>query len=41
MIKNALRKKSGNPENLKKKSEQVESSLANLHIVGEDLLRAF
>ena len=32
--------KSGSPESLKKQSEQLESS-TKVHIVGEDLLRAF
>ena len=33
--------KSGNPESLKKHSEKLESFSTNVHIVGEDLLRAF
>ena len=37
MIKNTMPNKSGNPERLK----TVESSSTNMHIVGEDLLRAF
>ena len=41
VIKNTLPNKSGNPESLKNSSEQLESSSNNVHIVGEDLLRAF
>ena len=41
MIKNTLPNKSGNPESLKKYSEQFESSSTNVRIIGEDLLRAF
>ena len=41
VIKNTLPNKSGNPENLKKQSGQLESYLTNVHIVDEDLLRAF
>ena len=41
VIKNAFPNKSENPESLKIGSKQLESSLTNVHIVGEDLLRAF
>ena len=41
VIKNTLPNKSGNPESLKKLSEQLENSSTNVHIIGEDLLRAF
>ena len=41
VIKNTLPNKSENPESLKKYSEQLESPSTNVHIVGEDLLRAF
>ena len=45
VIKNTLLNKSRNPESLKKKkkkkSEQLQSSLTNLQIVDEELLRAF
>ena len=41
MIKNTLPDKLGNPESLKKELQQFESFLTNVHIVGEDLLRAF
>ena len=41
VIKNPLLNKSGNPESLKKYSEQLQSSSTNVHIVGEDLLTAF
>ena len=41
MIKHTLPDKLGNPESLKKQSQQFESSSANVPIVGEDLLRAF
>ena len=40
MIKNILPKKSGNPESLKI-IIKVGKLSANVHIVGEDLLRAF
>ena len=43
MIKNTLRNTSENPHQKmyqKKKSEQLKSSSINVHIVGEDLLRA-
>ena len=41
MIQDTLRNKSGNPERLNKWSQQLESSSANVHVVGEDLLRVF
>ena len=41
MIQDTLRNKSGNPERLNKLSQQLESSSANVHVVGEDLLRVF
>ena len=41
MTEDTLPSKSGNPQSLKKQSEQLESSLTNVHIVAEDLLRAF
>ena len=41
MIKNALPDKLGNPESLKKYSQQFESFSTNVPIVGENLLRAF
>ena len=41
MIKNTFSDKSGNPENLKKSSQQFKSFSTNVLIVGEDLLRAF
>ena len=41
MTEDTLPSKSGNPESLKKQSEQLESSLTNVHIVAENLLRAF
>ena len=43
MIKNTLRNTSENPHQKmrQKKSEQLKSSSINVHIVGEDLLRAF
>ena len=41
MIKNTFPDKSGNPENLKKSSQQFKSFSTNVLIVGEDLLRAF
>ena len=41
VIKNTFQNKSGNPESLKKASKQLENSSTNVHIVGEDLLRAF
>ena len=41
MIKNTLPNKSGNLERLEKYSQQLESSSTNVHIVDEDLLRAF
>ena len=41
VIKNTLPNKSGNPESLKKLSQQLESSSTNVHIVGEDLPRVF
>ena len=41
VIKNTFPNKSENPESLKIYSKQLESSLTNVHIVGEDLLRVF
>ena len=41
MIKNTSPDKSGNPETLKRQSQQFESSSTNVSIVTEDLLRAF
>ena len=41
MIKNTFPNKSGNPEHLKKYSEQLESSTTNIHIIIKDLLRSF
>ena len=41
MIKNTLPDKSGNPERLKKISQQFKSISNNVPIVGEDLLRVF
>ena len=41
MIRNTLPDKSGNPESLKKQSQQYESFSTNVYIVGEDLHRAF
>ena len=41
MIKNTFPNKSGNPEHLKKYSEQLESSTTNIHKIIKDLLRAF
>ena len=41
MIKNSLPDKLGNPESLKKLSQQFKSFSTNVPIVGEDLLRAF
>ena len=40
MIK-SMPNKSGNPGSDKKLPPQLEASLTNVHIVGEDLLRAF
>ena len=39
-MKNTLPKKSENPESLKKSSQQLESSLTNVQIVGEDSIQA-
>ena len=36
MIKNTLSDKSGNPESLKKQSQQFESFSTNVSVVGED-----
>ena len=41
MIKNTLPNKSENPENLKKESQQLESSSNNVHIIDKDLVRVF
>ena len=41
VIKNTFPNKSENPVSLKIYSKQLESSLTNVHIVGEDLLKAF
>ena len=41
MIKNSMPIKSWNPGSDKKLPPQLETSSANVHIVGEDLLRAF
>ena len=41
MIKNTSWDKSGNPESLEKESQQFESFLTNVSIVGDDLVRAF
>ena len=41
MIKNSMPIKSGNPGSHKKLPPQLETSSANVHIVGEDLLRVF
>ena len=41
MIKNSLPNKLGNPESIKKQSQQFESFLTNVFTVGEDLLRWF
>ena len=44
VIKNTLKNKSGNPESLKKNNQSSWESLSlkiNVHIVDEDLLRAF
>ena len=41
MIKNTLPNKLGNSEILEKLSQKLESSSTNVHILGEDLLRAF
>ena len=40
VIKNTLPDKSGNPESLKKSSQQLESSSTNVQIVGEDSTEA-
>ena len=40
VIKNTLPDKSGNPESLKKSSQQLESSLTNVQIAGEDSTEA-
>ena len=41
MIKNTLPDKSGNPESIKKSSQQFESFSTTVPIVDEDWLRAF
>ena len=41
VIKNTLPNKWGNPESLKNYSKVLQSSSNNMHIVSEDLLRAF
>ena len=40
LIKNTLPNKSRNPKSLKKYLKQFESSPTNVHIIGEDLLKA-
>ena len=40
-IKNTLPDELGNPESLKKQSQQFQSFSTNVSIAGEDLLRAF
>ena len=41
MIKNTLQDESGNPESVKKHSQQFERFWTNVSIDGEDLLRVF
>ena len=41
MIKNTFPNKLGSPESLKELPQQFESSSTNVHLAGEDFLRAF
>ena len=41
MIKNTFQYKLGNPEGLKRLSQQFESSSTNVYIFGDDMLRMF
>ena len=40
MIKNTFSNRSENPESLNKQSQQFNNSLINVHILGDNLLRA-